>query len=64
MKHQFKKKTKSAGRPSASITFYKSEKISFQFQVSSTTALLFLVVYKTRPGLYIHKTRPRPIFFF
>jgi len=44
MKHQFKKKTKSAGRPSmvASITFYKSEKMSFQFQVSSTTALLFL----------------------
>jgi hypothetical protein len=44
MKHQFKKKTKSVGRPSmvASITFYTSEKMSLQFQVSSTTALLFL----------------------
>jgi len=26
----------------ASITFYTSEKMSLQFQVSSTTALLFL----------------------
>jgi hypothetical protein len=42
MKHQFKKKTKSDGRPSmvASINFYKSEKMSFQFQVSLTIALL------------------------
>jgi len=41
MKHQFKKKTKSIGRPSmvASITFYTRKTISSKFQVSSTTAL-------------------------
>jgi hypothetical protein len=25
---------------------------------------IIMTVYKTWPGLYIHKIRPRPIFFF